>query len=219
MALIVRLLLSIFILFCWNTALANSLDEQINHLISQQFTHSIDNVAITYINPKPKLSCESPVLTILNKKKRWGNLTISAQCANKKKFIQINAAVSGEYIVANQNISTGTVITEQHISIKSGRLDTLPSTVILDKQQAINRIALRNINRDEPIKTVILQKNWYVKAGQKVKVIVNGEGYQIVTNGKTLNNAILDDHINVRLNSGNVIEGIVTTQGVVFFNK
>lgn len=217
MTTIVRLTILICILAGWNQAMANSLDEQINHLISQQFTQKIDDVTITYTAPKPKLSCDNPILTILNKKKVSGNVTISAKCENKTKFIQLNVTVIGSYIVANQTISAGTVITDQHIRLQSGRLDTLPATVILDKQQVINHIALRNINREEPIKTAMLQKNWYVKAGQMVKVIINGEGYQIVTNGKTLNNAVLDDRINVRLNSGNVLEGTVTNQGVLIF--
>lgn len=219
-----RFILLTFMLSSWSTAFAYSLDEQINNLISQQLTqmqatNNVEDIIITYTTPKPKLSCDTPILTLLNKKKLWGNVTISAQCDNKTKFIQINVVIMGSYVVASQPISAGTIITEQHLLKKSGRLDTLPATVILDKTQAINHIALRNINRDEPIKSSSLQKNWHVKAGQIIKVIIKGDGYQIITNGKTLNNAILDDHINIRLDSGNIIEGIVTTEGVIIFSK
>ncbi|OCG05300.1 flagellar basal body P-ring formation chaperone FlgA [Gilliamella sp. wkB112] len=215
MTIIVRLITLVGILISWNTAMASSLDQQINQLIAQQFNQTIANITITYLTPKPQLSCEQPQLTLLNKQKFAGKVTISAQCDHKTKFIQLNVAISGNYVVAKQAISAGTVITEQHIRLQSGRLDTLPTAVILDKAQALNHIALRNIKPDEPIKTAMLQKNWLVKAGQIVKVIINGDGYQIVTNGKTLNNAVLDDHINVRLNSGNIIEGIVTSDGVM----
>lgn len=215
MTIIVRLITLVGILISWNTAMASSLDQQINQLIAQQFNQTITNITITYLTPKPQLSCEQPQLTLLNKQKFAGKVTISAQCDHNTKFIQLNVAVSGNYVVAKQAISAGTVITEQHIRLQSGRLDTLPTAVILDKAQALNHIALRNIKPDEPIKTAMLQKNWLVKAGQIVKVIINGDGYQIVTNGKTLNNAVLDDHINVRLNSGNIIEGIVTSDGVM----
>ena len=146
-------------------------------------------------------------------------MTISAQCNNKKNFIQINVAVKGNYIVAKQAISAGTVINEDYIQIQSGWLDKLPSTVILDRVDAINHIALRNINLGEPIKTIMLQKNWQVKAGQIIKVIINGEGYEITTNGKTLNNAILNDKIKVKLNSDKIVEGTLTHQGVIIFNK
>lgn len=220
---ITKLILLILMLVSLSTtSFANSLDEQISDLILQQLPQiqTSDDIVITYINPKPNLNCDSPTLTLLNKKKRWGNVTISAQCNNKaKKYIQVNIAIMGSYIVANQTISSGTIITEEHLRQQSGRLDTLPANVILDKAQAINHIALRDINPDEPIKAASLQKNWYIKAGQVVKVIINGDGYQIVTTGKTLNNAILDDHVNIKLNSGNILEGIVTSQGVVLFNK
>lgn len=215
MTVIVRLITLVGILISWNTAMASSLDQQINQLIAQQFNQTIANITITYLTPKPQLSCEQPQLTLLNKQKFAGKVTISAQCDHKTKFIQLNVAVSGNYVVAKQAISAGTVITDEHVRLQSGRLDTLPAAVILDKAQALNHIALRNIKSDEPIKTAMLQKNWLVKAGQIVKVIINGDGYQIVTNGKTLNNAVLDDHINVRLNSGNIIEGTVTNDGVM----
>ncbi|MCO6536441.1 MAG: flagellar basal body P-ring formation protein FlgA [Gilliamella sp.] len=216
---IAKLILAIFILFSWNNVLANSLDKQINNLISQQFGHKADDILITYLTAKPQLNCKTPTLSLLNKKKQLGNMTISAQCNNKKKFIQINVAVKGNYIVAKQAISAGTVINEDYIQIQSGWLDKLPSTVILDRVDAINHIALRNINLGEPIKTTMLQKNWQVKAGQIIKVIINGEGYEITTNGKTLNNAILNDKIKVKLNSDKIVEGTLTHQGVIIFNK
>ena len=148
-----RFILLTFMLSSWSTAFAYSLDEQINNLISQQLTqmqttNNVEDIIITYTTPKPKLSCDTPILTLLNKKKLWGNVTISAQCDNKTKFIQINVVILGSYVVASQPISAGTIITEQHLLKKSGRLDTLAATVILDKTQAINHIALRNINSD-----------------------------------------------------------------------
>ncbi|NUF49043.1 flagellar basal body P-ring formation chaperone FlgA [Gilliamella sp. ESL0250] len=216
---IVKLILAIFILFSWHPVLASALDKQILNLISQQFSYKVDDISITYLTTKPHLSCDTPTLSLLNKKNRWGNMTIGAQCDNKKKFIQINVAVMGNYIVAKQAINAGTVISKDHIRTQSGWLDKLPSAVILNEADALNHIALRKINLDEPIKTTMLQKNWLVKAGQIIKVIINGEGYMIETNGKTLSNAVLNDKIRVKLNTNHIVEGSLTHQGVIIFNK
>ncbi|OTP90787.1 flagella basal body P-ring formation protein FlgA [Gilliamella apicola] len=216
---IVKLIIGVFMLCSCHFVLANPLSKQIKDLIAQQFSHNLETITIGYTNNIPKLSCDTPTLSLLNKNKPWGNMTIGVQCDNKKSFIQIYVAVSGHYLIAKQPITAGSVITEDLIDLKSGWLDKLPSSVILNKSDVLNYIATRNINQNETIKMAMLQKNWLVKAGQIVKVIIDDEDYQITTNGKSLNNAILDDKISIKLNSGNIIEGILTNQGVIISNK
>ncbi len=216
---IVKLIIGVFMLCSCHFVLANPLSKQIKDLIAQQFSHNLETITIGYTNNIPKLSCDTPTLSLLNKNKPWGNMTIGVQCDNKKSFIQIYVAVSGHYLIAKQPITAGSVITEDLIDLKSGWLDKLPSSVILNKSDVLNYIATRNINQNETIKMAMLQKNWLVKAGQIVKVIIDDEDYQVTTNGKALNNAILDDKISIKLNSGNIIEGILTNQGVIISNK
>ncbi|WP_172398613.1 flagellar basal body P-ring formation chaperone FlgA [Gilliamella apicola] len=214
-----KLIIGVFMLCSCHFVLANPLSKQIKDLIAQQFSHNLEAITIGYTNNIPKLSCDTPTLSLLNKNKPWGNMTIGVQCDNKKSFMQIYVAVSGHYLIAKQPITAGSVITEDLIDLKSGWLDKLPSSVILNKSDVLNYIATRNINQNETIKMAMLQKNWLVKAGQIVKVIINDEDYQVTTNGKALNNAILDDKISIKLNSGNIIEGILTNQGVIISNK
>ncbi|WP_334325497.1 flagellar basal body P-ring formation chaperone FlgA [Gilliamella apicola] len=214
-----KLIIGVFMLCSCHFVLANPLSKQIKDLIAQQFSHNLETITIGYTNNIPKLSCDTPTLSLLNKNKPWGNMTIGVQCDNKKSFIQIYVAVSGHYLIAKQPITAGSVITEDLIDLKSGWLDKLPSSVILNKSDVLNYIATRNINQNETIKMAMLQKNWLVKAGQIVKVIIDDEDYQVTTNGKALNNAILDDKISIKLNSGNIIEGILTNQGVIISNK
>ena len=216
---IVKLIIGVFMLCSCHFVLANPLSKQIKDLIAQQFSHNLEAITIGYTNNIPKLSCDTPTLSLLNKNKPWGNMTIGVQCDNKKSFMQIYVAVSGHYLIAKKPITAGSVITEDLIDLKSGWLDKLPSSVILNKSDVLNHIATRNINQNETIKMAMLQKNWLVKAGQIVKVIIDDEDYQITTNGKSLNNAILDDKISIKLNSGNIIEGILTNQGVIISNK
>ncbi|OCG05414.1 flagella basal body P-ring formation protein FlgA [Gilliamella apis] len=217
---IIRLLFLFCMLGCSKIVCATALEKQISDLIHQQLIDvNVDKVVINYPTTKPQLSCDSPTLAILNKNKQWGNLTITAKCENITKYIQIYVAVSGHYVIAKQAISAGTLITEQLVKMQSGQLDKLPATVILNQSEVINHLALRNINDGEVIKNSMLQKNWYVKAGQTVKVIINGEGYSIATHGKTLSNGALGESINIKLNTGNVVEGVVSEKAIIIINK
>lgn len=214
-----NLFLFCLILLHSGNVFADFLDEQIDAFFSQQFTNVADNITIHYVNQKPQLSCESPALSLTNKNKIWGNVMISAQCGDKKTYIKLNVEVTGNYIVASQPITAGEPIMERNIRLQSGRLDTLPDGVIFKKENIIHYVALRNINSDQPIKSSMIRKTWAIKAGQPTKVIINGEGYQIQTMGNALTNASLGEDVNVRLNSAKIIQGMVTEQGVVIFDK
>lgn len=215
MTFFIRLIFCIFILLGWKTSFADVLDNQIHHFISEQLQDKkIDHIAIRYLAAQPDLNCRKPTLKLLSKNKLWGNLTLSAKCKNQTKYIQLYVDVVGSYIVANQAINADTKITEQHITEQSGQLDKLPATIILDKSQIINHIAIRHIDPQEPIKTSMLKRHWQVKAGQQVKVIINGDGYLVATKGKTLANGAQGDYIHVKLNTGTIVEGIVSEQGI-----
>lgn len=216
---VIRLIQLISLLLVTNIAMADSFERAVNDLVSKHITVPVDNISISYISPKPQLMCDEPKITLLNNKKQWGTMTIGVKCGNKTQYLQIKVSVEGHYFVADKPISAGTIITDALIRSKLGRLDLLANSVILNKQHIINHIALRNIELDEPIRTSMLQQNWHIKAGQMVKVLINGEGYVIATKGKSLNNGALDDYISVKLNSGNIVEGIVTQEGVTIFDK
>lgn len=220
MTIMMRFTLFALLLLSSNICFADLMKKQIKDVVLQQLSiKEIDSLDIKYLSTKPIFKCDFPVLTLLNKSKYWGNMTLSAKCNKTTQYIQIYVSVIGKYFVANQPISAGTQITEDHIKMRSGQLDQLPASVIIDKAEIINKIAIRNINNEEPLKSAMLQKNWRIKAGQIVKVMINGDGYLIATNGKALSNGALDDLINIKLQSGNIVEGLVTEQGITILNK
>lgn len=207
------------LLWCYNPVIADTLDKQIAEFFNQQWQNIAEDINIHYSQQLPTLNCDKPTLALLNKHKKWGNVTISAQCADKKTFIPINVAVTGHYVVANQAIAAGSLITADNIRRQSGRLDSLPTNVILQESQLRDHVALRNIAINQPIKTTMVRKYWRVKAGQVVKLIIAGEGYQIISQGKSLTNAAIGETVNVRTHSGKIVEGVVTNQGVTIFSK
>lgn len=198
---------------------ASTLDKQIEAFFHAQWGEKASDIQVSYPQNKPQLDCEEPILNLVNPQKKWGNVTISAECHHKKTFIQVYIAIVGNYIVANQSIAAGSVITQDSIRLQSGRLDKLPPGILLDKTELIDFVALRNITHEQPIKSTMIRKRWQVKAGQVVKLILNGDGYQIITQGKPLTNAGLGDMINVRTENGKVVKGVVTNQGITISDK
>jgi flagella basal body P-ring formation protein FlgA len=98
---------------------------------------------------------------------------------------------------------------------KSGRLDLLPPRAILDNQQALNAVALRNINIGQPLTLSMLRRPWMVRAGQQVQVQATGSGFNVSSAGKAMNNAAAAETVRVRMPSGQIVNGTVSADGTV----
>lgn len=214
------LTIGIVSLLFYNSALASPINEQINAFIASKFSEKPVMMRIDYLQGEPHLRCENPRLELTNTKKLWGKITLLAQCNTEKQFIQLNIKVIGNYVAATRPIPAGTLLTSGDVHYKKGRLDSLNDSVVLDTSGAIDHVTITNIRENQPIKRIMLRKKWAITAGETTPVILRGQGYQVVTTGKSLGNASLEDHVNVKIiSSGKIINGLVTKEGVIVFNK
>lgn len=192
-----------------------ALDQQIRQFLLQQYMTPPDKLEVTYTTRQQALACESPRLSLMTPSRIWGNITLVAQCDNAaKRFIAIKVQVMAKYVATVKPLKAGQQISEQDVRLVTGQLDKLPPQTLLNAQQVIGRIALRNFAANQPITANMLRRAWQVEAGQSIKIVINGDGYQIISYGKALNNAALNENVNIRMANGSVVTGLVTDRGV-----
>ena len=85
-----------------------------------------------------------------------------------------------------------------------------------------------NVRRNHPAQSALmgryflgrgmLRQAWRIKAGQRVLVIANGDGFRVNAEGKALNNAAVAQNARVRMISGQVVSGIVDSDGNILIN-
>ncbi len=61
----------------------------------------------------------------------------------------------------------------------------------------------------------MMRRTWIIKAGQSVQILAQGDGFNVTSEGKALNNAAIADNVRVRLASGQIISGKATEQGTI----
>ena len=71
-------------------------------------------------------ACELPQLSLPPNARISGNVSISARCGQERRFIQTQVQVFGRYLVSARGISAGSRLTAADLTLKEGRLDTLP---------------------------------------------------------------------------------------------
>ena len=125
---------------------------------------------------------------------------------------------TGNYVVAAMPIARGGKLEAGNVKLKRGRLDTLPPRTVLDINQLVDAISLRDLSPDQPIQLTQFRQAWRVKAGQRVNVIASGDGFSANAEGQALNNAAVAQNARVRMVSGQVVSGVVDADGNILIN-
>ena len=198
---------------------AADIQTQLTDFFTQRLTGFSDEVSVSLRNAQNlKLACDEPAFNTPGNSRLWGNITVLAQCGNAKQYLQVNVQAIGEYVVAAAPIVRGSPIEAQSVTLMRGRLDQLPPRTMLTLAQAEDAISLRDVAIGQPLQLSMMRQSWRVKAGQKVVVIAQGEGFSINSEGQALNNASVAQSARVRMPSGQVVSGQVNTDGNILIN-
>ncbi len=197
-------------------AMAADLSVQVNQFFQQQYPDKESQVKVVIKTPQNQWpQCDMPEITLPANARPWGNISLSVRCDGVRRFIQTQVQVSGHYAVAARQLAAGEKMTLQDIKMKQGRLDTLPPGALLEPNFAQGAVSLRQINAGQPLTRNMLCRLWIIKAGQDVQVLALGEGFNVNSNGKAMNNAAIQDNVRVRMASGQIVNGTVADDGTV----
>ena len=190
---------------------ASNLTSQLHNFFSAQLAGVSDEVRVS-IRTAPNLlpPCEQPLLSMSNNSRLWGNVNVLARCGNDKRYLQVNVQATGNYVVAAMPIVRGGKLEAGNVKLKRGRLDTLPPRTVLDINQLVDAISLRDLSPDQPIQLTQFRQAW--------RVIASGDGFSANAEGQALNNAAVAQNARVRMVSGQVVSGVVDADGNILIN-
>ncbi len=151
----------------------------------------------------------------------WGRTTIGVRCLGPSAwtvYMQVQVSVKAKYLVAARPLSAGQVIGANDFVSRSGDLGMLPTTILMDAEQAIGKTVKVGLAAGQPLRGDQLMAPWAVQQGQNVKTISRGTGFSVSSEGKALNNAVEGQIVQVRTPSGQTVSGIARTGGIVEIN-
>ncbi|EBS7636203.1 flagellar basal body P-ring formation protein FlgA [Salmonella enterica] len=200
-------------------AMAQDINAQLTTWFSQRLAGFSDEVVVTLRSPPNLLpSCEQPAFSMTGSAKLWGNVNVVARCANEKRYLQVNVQATGNYVAVAAPVARGGKLTPANVTLKRGRLDQLPPRTVLDIRQIQDAVSLRDLAPGQPVQLTMIRQAWRVKAGQRVQVIANGEGFSVNAEGQAINNAAVAQNARVRMTSGQIVSGTVDSDGNILIN-
>lgn len=128
-------------------------------------------------------------------------------------FVQARINVSLKFLVSAKQLSSGHVLQEQDLA--SQTMEAASSGGLTDPKQAIGKVLRYSIATGQVLREDMLRLPFSVTQGQIVRLIVQGDGFGISSEGAALGNASEGKTVQVRLGSGRVVGGISRANGVV----
>lgn len=148
----------------------------------------------------------------------WGRVSVGVRCSQDQpwtRYVPAYIAVMGSYYVAARPINAGQALMPDDIAVRQGDLTTLPASVIGDPAQLNGVIASNRIASGAPIRQELLRGITVVKQGQTVKVVTQGAGFLVSTIGKVMTSSAAGKMVQVKIQGGRLLSGIVRPDGTI----
>ena len=161
--------------------------------------------------------CAGFDVSMANGARPWGKTQVAVRCRGGtwSLWVPVQIRVVAEYLVAARPISIGQKLTDADVRGQLGELSDLPNAILMDKEQAVGRAALASLAVGRPLRADMLRLPMVVQQGQSVKVVGTGSGFQVSNEGRALTSAVVGQVTQVRLNSGQILSGVVRADGTV----
>lgn len=148
----------------------------------------------------------------------WGRVSVGVRCnaiPPWTRYVQAYIAVTGTYHIATRQLEAGRALVPADIATQEADLTTLPASVILDSAQLVGMVTLNRITSGGPIRREQLRGTITVQQGQTVKIVTRGLGFVVSTEGRAMANAVTGAVIQVKIQGGQLISGIVHSDGSI----
>ncbi|MFJ1258537.1 flagellar basal body P-ring formation chaperone FlgA [Cupriavidus sp. CuC1] len=152
----------------------------------------------------------------------WGRVSVGVRCAGERpwtRYVQARVSVVADYYVAGRNLMPGEAIDAADMEVRQGDLASLPRAVVTDPAQVTGAVAANRIAAGSPMRTDLLKKAIAVRQGQNVTVLVEGDSFQLSSEGKVMAEAAVGNNVQVRLKSGQVVNALVRSGDTVVLQQ
>ena len=148
----------------------------------------------------------------------WGATSVGVRCTSPSAwtlYVPARVTVYGNYLIVVRPLRAGQEISAADISLREGELSQLPIGVLTDPAQTVGRIVTQGLQAGQPLRQEALREVPAILPGQQVALVVNGRGFRVSGEGKSLGKAAEGSIVQVRTPSGATVSGWLRPGSVV----
>lgn len=140
-----------------------------------------------------------------------GKTTVGVRCLAPVQwtvYLPAQVRVIGRYAVTRQPLPANHVLTAADLALQDGDLGSLPADVVSDADAMLGYRTVSGLAAGAPLRNAMLRPPLAVQQGQTTRLVLNGPGFSVQSEGQALANAGLGDRVRVKTRSGQVVSGI-----------
>ncbi len=141
----------------------------------------------------------------------WGQIRVALRCVQGpilwKVYVPLTIKVYGAATVASEALPAGTVLLAQHLRTQEVDLAAHGEAPLADTAAALGRTLARSLTPGQALRASDLRSQQWFAAGDVVRVVARGEGYQVDVEGTALDAGVDGRNSRVRTESGRIVSG------------
>ncbi len=190
-------------------ALQHFVQEQAATMGGQVSVQILDPAALAELPP----CTQAPEVSLPPGRRLAGRLSLALRCDQPRSgapwslMVPVDIHILAHYWVARQMIPFDHVITPQDVMERTGEV-TRPD-FLSDPKDVLGKVARQGIAPGQLLRQDLLHEVFQVHQGQTVAIRVQGNGFDVSSEGQALGNAAEGQSVQVRTAGGRLVTGIV----------
>ena len=130
-------------------------------------------------------------------------------------FLPLTVKAFGPAWVVRGDVASGTVLTESDALQAEVDWALEPSPVVASPEQWVGQVAARALSTGQVLRQAAIRPAQVFLAGAQIRVVAQGQGFQVVTDGLALSAGVIGQQARVRMDNGRIMSGLVTDRRTV----
>lgn len=143
----------------------------------------------------------------------WGKTRVGVRCVDGMSRWNVSLPVTisawGKAWVVRGQLPVGAVVTQNDVVEADVNWAEESSPVLRDPAVWLGYMATRSLTTGQTLRADMVRPAQVFQAGSQVKVVAQGPGFQIASDGQALTAGVVGQMARVRMDSGRVASGVV----------
>ena len=172
------------------------------------------DVAVGVLDSRLRLAACSRVEPYLPPGTRlWGRTRLGLRCADGSArwnvFLPVTIKAYGLAWVMRRDVAPGAILNEADVMQAEVDWAEEASPIVSDVQQWVGQVATRALTTGQALRQSMIRPAQVFQAGMQVRVIAQGPGFQITSDGQALSAGVVGQLARVRMDNGRIMSGMV----------
>ena len=203
------------------TATASPIEDTVRRFVLQQTADMPGQVRVT-VDPLDTAThiaaCTALSPSLPAGARLWGKTSVTVTCLAPTRwvvYVPVRVQVIARHLRSAKHLPAGQPLSWSDLVTAEGDLTELPAGTVTEPAQAIGRSLRFGLAAGQPIRTEQLVAPLAVKQGQAVRLVVQGAGFSVASEGTALANAADGATVTAKTASGQTVKGTARAGGII----